>query len=512
MLFQDTRNAFAVHSKIKFRKEKKIKRNIWGLIIALIAIATTGCPNPSKDTPSDKAITLLAIPGVVAPVRGAAPVTTAISTAQYTGTISWTPADNPFMASTYYTANIVLAAKSGWTFTGVAADSFTVAGAAATNAANSSAVAAEFPVTDAPPAIDVAFLSVTQVGGASDTATTTDLILNFSVDPTGLAASNISVECPGHYSGLTKGALSGTGTTRTLAISGIAAGDNGATVSVYIGNLPGFSFTGLPQTTVIYKAKTNATFAGATQVGGVSGSTTTTALTLTFSVDPTTLTNADITIVGAIKGALSGTGATRNLAITGITAADGATVSVAVASPAGYTIAGSPETAVVYCRIAIGAPYMGGLIAYSLVPGDPGYNAAVPHGLIAATAEQSTGIGWAKAAYTSTTVPGTLTTLGSGSANTDKIIAQNGTGSTYAAGLARAYNGGGYADWYLPSKDELDKLYINKAAIGFVVTPYWSSSEGTTQNAAWGEYFGTGTWGNYGKDQAVLWLRAVRSF
>jgi hypothetical protein len=37
---------------------------------------------------------------------------------------------------------------------------------------------------------------------------------------------------------------------------------------------------------------------------------------------------------------------------------------------------------------------------------------------------------------------------------------------------------GGYADWYLPSSDELYKLYLNKDIIGgFVQNYYWSSSK-----------------------------------
>jgi len=47
-------------------------------------------------------------------------------------------------------------------------------------------------------------------------------------------------------------------------------------------------------------------------------------LTLIFDKDPTTLTAADITITGATKGTLSGSGNTRTLAISGITVAQDA--------------------------------------------------------------------------------------------------------------------------------------------------------------------------------------------
>ena len=91
--------------------------------------------------------TLLEIPGVTAPETGFIPVTTAIDTAQYTGTINWSPSHGSFAGSMVYTANIVLTAKAGWTLSGVPADSFTVAGATLTHAANSGSLSAVFPAT-----------------------------------------------------------------------------------------------------------------------------------------------------------------------------------------------------------------------------------------------------------------------------------------------------------------------------------------------------------------------------
>ncbi len=90
------------------------------------------------------------------------------------------------------------------------------------------------------------------------------------------------------------------------------------------------------------------TFESLVAADGTDGTADTTTLTLTFSADPTTLTSDNITVTGATKGALSGSGTTRTLAISNITVANGETVSVAITNPGGFTISGSPQTAVVY--------------------------------------------------------------------------------------------------------------------------------------------------------------------
>jgi hypothetical protein len=259
-------------------------------------------------------------------------------------------------------------------------------------------------------------------------------------------------------------------------------------------------------------------FQSVAQVGGVNGTADSTSLTLTFDVDPATLTAENITVTGATKGALTGSGTTRSLTISNITVANGETVSVTITSPTGYSITGSPQTAVVYRQLTIGMDYLGGKIAYILQAGDPGYDASVPHGLIAATEDQSLEIVWISGGSTqSTSVPGgTGTALGTGSSNTDNIIAQavaagNNTLTSYAAGLARAHNGGGYNDWYLPSKDELNKLYLNRVAIGgFATASYWSSSENDA-DYAWLQIFDSGAQLDYDK-YAALRVRAVRAF
>jgi hypothetical protein len=108
------------------------------------------------------------------------------------------------------------------------------------------------------------------------------------------------------------------------------------------------------------------------------------------------------------------------------------------------------------------------------------------------------------------------TELGTGFSNTDKIIASQGRIATnYAAGLARAYNGGGYTDWYLPSKDELNKLFLNRVAIGNFISNdlYWSSSEIQSHpyHSAWLQDFGNGGPLSTFKDYVVN-VRAIRSF
>ena len=153
---------------------------------------------------------------------------------------------------------------------------------------------------------------------------------------------------------------------------------------------------------------------------------------------------------------------------------------------------------------AVGQAYGGGIIFYLDGTGQ--------HGLISATSDQSAAIIWAVPAFQSASVPGgTSTAIGSGSTNTDKIIAQNGAGITYAAGLARSYTGGSYSDWFLPSKDELNLMYAQKTAIGGLASnTYWSSSE-YDSNEAWYEIFGNGGQYYYLKD-LTIYVRAVRAF
>ncbi|MBO5125381.1 MAG: DUF1566 domain-containing protein [Spirochaetaceae bacterium] len=74
------------------------------------------------------------------------------------------------------------------------------------------------------------------------------------------------------------------------------------------------------------------------------------------------------------------------------------------------------------------------------------------------------------------------------------------------------YNGGGYDDWYLPTKDELESLYYNLIKPGLIhdKETYWSANQEESM-ALWGYNFKKGRPGLYGAAKKLA-VRAVRLF
>jgi hypothetical protein len=175
----------------------------------------------------------------------------------------------------------------------------------------------------------------------------------------------------------------------------------------------------------------------------------------------------------------------------------------------------------------VGDFYQGGVVFYLFEEGDAGYVSGQTHGLIVAMSDVVTEVEWGcygddlanLSNVTSKPPSGLGAEIGDGFNNTINILTD--CPDAPAALAARAYNGGGFDDWFLPSINELKQMYINKATINTTVSAnggsnfannnyYWSSTEHDANNA-WELDFYNGDRLIYG-ELTVNDVRAVRAF
>ena len=160
-----------------------------------------------------------------------------------------------------------------------------------------------------------------------------------------------------------------------------------------------------------------------------------------------------------------------------------------------------------YSFSILGTGPAGGIVFY-----DKGYYSDGWRYLEAATSDQGS---YQWGGY-GTTIGGTQTGIGSGKANTEKIVAKLGDngGTDYAAKICAELDLGGKDDWFLPSKDELYALYKQRVAVGgFSSDSRWSSSASSEYNSAlaWIQFFGSGYHGDILRSDVGM-VRAVRAF
>ncbi|CAB4679891.1 unannotated protein [freshwater metagenome] len=121
--------------------------------------------------------------------------------------------------------------------------------------------------------------------------------------------------------------------------------------------------------------------------------------------------------------------------------------------------------------------------------------------------------------YGGSTETATATAIGSGYRNTLAIIRAGNSDTGVAAALADSHTvtveGVTFADWYLPSVNELAEMRVRRSSIGgfFDTTNdsiYWSSSESGSNNAS-RVRFNLGDQAGSGKGLAT-YVRPIRAF
>jgi uncharacterized protein (TIGR02145 family) len=211
-----------------------------------------------------------------------------------------------------------------------------------------------------------------------------------------------------------------------------------------------------------------------------------------------------------LTGPAGATGATGPAGQTGATGATGPAGATGATGPQGPTGPSGSGGFVHYPGEAFG----GGVVFHVYKDGS-----GAEHGLIVALTNQSDSQVWSNV---TNQLAGASSTW-NGLANSNAIVAQPGHASS-AAKLCLDYEAGGFTDWYLPAKYEINLLWDNLYNVNKSLTSisgateifpsnnfnyYWSSSEANS-SFAWGLGSG-GDFGDDGKAGAGR-VRAVRAF
>ena len=224
-----------------------------------------------------------------------------------------------------------------------------------------------------------------------------------------------------------------------------------------------------------------------------------------------TATSIPDDITGTVTQSASG-----NITVTGLTNDTAYTFTVTATNAIGTSAASAASTSVtpIAVSLAIGDTYQGGIIFYLDENGG---------GLITAPTNQSTRAEWG--CYGTAISGADVRAIGTGAQNTIDIETGCSSADT-AADICANLTLGGYSDWFLPSKDELNLMWTNLADSegngynsgpldsnnigGFANINYWSSTEWGSNNAE-SQNFNTGFQNAYDKRNS-FYVRAVRAF
>jgi hypothetical protein len=152
-------------------------------------------------------------------------------------------------------------------------------------------------------------------------------------------------------------------------------------------------------------------------------------------------------------------------------------------------------------KFKIGQRYQGGFIFF--------IDTTNEHGLIVAETDQGLAA-WSPKVFE---LKGTKTKFGSGTENTKAML----NAGSDPAKMCDTLHLGGFDDWYLPSKDEIKKIwesFKDSDTLDFrksiTKANYWTSSE-YDKDYAWSIYFGSGVIG-CGNKLNGCYVRAIRAF